>query len=89
MSESVLLDGALTLDTVTGQINALDVALAAGMVRVDFSGVTATDSSAVALLLEWCRRAKARGVVLELHAIPDSLRSLIAVYGLTELLLAH
>lgn len=87
MSDPVRLSGALTLDTVSSQIGALDAALAQGLVSVDFSNVTATDSSAVALLLEWCRRARARKVDLQLHAIPDSLRSLIAVYGLTELLL--
>ncbi len=87
MSDPVRLSGTLTLDTVSSQINALDATLAQGAASVDFSGVTATDSSAVALLLEWSRRARARGVSLQLHAVPDSLRSLIAVYGLTELLL--
>ena len=86
MSEAFRPQGPLTLDTVARQVGALDRMPAQVAVVIDLSGVTETDSSAVALLLAWCRSANARGQSISLQAVPDGLRRLIAVYGLTELL---
>jgi len=86
MSESFRPQGPLTLDTVTRQVDALDGMSAQGEVVIDLSGVTETDSSAVALLLAWCRCARTRGQSVKLVAVPEGLRRLIAVYGLVELL---
>ncbi len=86
MSEVFRPQGPLTLDTVTGHLGALDGMLARSEMVIDLSGVTETDSSAVALLLAWCRSARARDQSVTLIAVPDGLHRLIAVYGLTELL---
>ena len=89
MSQCICLSGALTLDTVTAHFNALERDLAQGAVlKVDFSAVTEVDSSAVALLLAWHRQAAEQGAVIQLTALPDGMRKLVAVYGLSELLLA-
>lgn len=61
-------------------------AIAAGQADVDFGGVTAVDSSAVALLLAWRRAAAARGKPLRFHHLPAGLLSLAALYGATGLL---
>lgn len=87
MSEVIRPVGALTLETVSSQIGLLDAVAGCAAVTVDLAGVTETDSSAVALLLAWCRRARAQGGTLDLVAVPEGLRKLIAVYGLTDLLL--
>jgi phospholipid transport system transporter-binding protein len=80
----VKLEGALTLETVAP---CLEQALPAGsLVVFDFGGVTRVDSSALALLLAWLRRAKAYGSVIELRALPEPLMALARLYGVDALL---
>jgi phospholipid transport system transporter-binding protein len=83
-SSVVRLEGALTLETVTA---CLERDLPAGsLVVFDFGGVTRVDSSALALLLAWLRRAKARGSAVELRALPEPLMALAQLYGVDTLL---
>lgn len=53
---------------------------------IDFSGITEVDSSAVALLLEWRRRAAALGKTLLFVNLPANLLSLAELYGVAELI---
>lgn len=53
---------------------------------IDFSAVTAVDSSAVALLLEWRRRALAKGKPLAFVNLPANLLALAELYGVTDLI---
>lgn len=55
-------------------------------VRIDFSGVTEVDSSALSLLFEWQREASRRKISLSIENLPASLVSLAALYGVTELI---
>ncbi len=55
---------------------------------IDFSGVTAVDSSAVAQLLAWRRRALARGRQLAFVNLPANLLALAELYGVTDLIQA-
>lgn len=77
------LSGALTHDTVPGLATRAE-ALGADDV-LDLSGVERVDSSAVALLLEIRRR---KGQPLRLQGVPPHLQSLIACFGVGELLTA-
>jgi phospholipid transport system transporter-binding protein len=86
MSVVLQISGPLTFDTAAGQLGALNMPASGSKLRVDFSGVTEIDSSAVALLLHWSRQARAAEVALELIAVPVGLRQLVGVYGLKELL---
>ena len=61
-------------------------AIAGGDAHVDLSGVVRCDSSAIAVLLEWQRAAAAQGLTLAVQGAPAALRSLAAVYGVTEVL---
>jgi len=79
----VKLEGTLTLETVAA---CLERALPAGDLMFDFSDVTRVDSSALALLLAWLRRAKAQGCVVELRALPEPLLALARLYGVDALL---
>ncbi|MDR2015749.1 MAG: STAS domain-containing protein [Azoarcus sp.] len=80
----VKLEGALILETVAA---CLERALPEGnLVVLDFGGVTRVDSSALALLLAWLRRAKERGSAVELHALPEPLLALAQLYGVDDLL---
>lgn len=71
----------------SGQLlGALDAILQQDNVLIDFSALIALDSSAVALLLEWQRRAQRAQRRLELIALPNALKQLIQVYGVQDLL---
>lgn len=89
-SEVLKLEGNLSYETIpavlaeTAQF-AARTDLPAG-IRIDFSGVTGVDSSAVALLLEWRRMAAARGKTLVFENLPANLLALARLYGVAELI---
>jgi phospholipid transport system transporter-binding protein len=84
--ERLIVEGAVTLDTVPALAGEIDPHLAAGATVVDFGGVTDIDSSAVALVLEWRRQAERRSVRLRLANAPEALQNLAKLYGVLELL---
>jgi phospholipid transport system transporter-binding protein len=53
---------------------------------IDFAKVTHVDSSAVALLLEWLRRAQRNGKTLRFVNLPAPLLALARLYGVAELI---
>jgi phospholipid transport system transporter-binding protein len=53
---------------------------------VDLGAVSESDSTALSLLLEWQRAAKARGWQIAYAHLPANLRSLAEVYGVLELI---
>lgn len=55
--------------------------------EVDLQGVDPVDSSGVAILLEWKRRALAEHKSISFQNIPPSMTSLAALYGVDELLM--
>jgi phospholipid transport system transporter-binding protein len=84
--ERLLVRGAITLADVT-RWRALGLeAIDRDGLTIDLAGVTDADSSALSLLLEWQRAAKARGFRLSYEGLPENLRSLARVYGVLELL---
>ena len=55
---------------------------------VDLAGITDVDSAAVSMLLEWRRAAQRNQRTIEYVNYPANLKSLIQLYGVTELLVA-
>ena len=53
---------------------------------IDFAGITDVDSSAVALLLEWRRKALALKKTLEFVNLPPNLLALAGLYGVADLI---
>lgn len=51
---------------------------------VDFSAVTDVDTSALSLMMEWQRRAKAANHKVKFTNLPVNLTSLADLYGVTE-----
>jgi phospholipid transport system transporter-binding protein len=80
--------GALTFDTVPGLWGQSTDWLANtnGPATVDLSEVRRTDSAGLALLMEWLRRAAGRGQTVKFINIPEQVRSLIRVNGLSQAL---
>lgn len=81
--ETIRLSGALTMHTV-GAV--LEQARGGGDWIVDLAEVTEADSAALALLLEWMRRARGRGASISIRSLPAGLRSLADLYDVTGLL---
>ena len=61
-------------------------AIAAGCTTIDLGAAGPLDSSAVSLMLAWQRRAQAGGQGLVFRGVPDSLKSLIHLYGVEDLI---
>jgi phospholipid transport system transporter-binding protein len=88
--EVLVLEGALSFETLPAVLAQSEQYAARPdlpqRLTIDFSHVTAVDSSAVALLLDWRRQAKARDHVLEFINLPPSLVALASLYGVSELI---
>lgn len=61
-------------------------AIKAGQTVFDLGTVKVADSSAVAVLLSWKRAARKSGAALSYINLPDSLKSLAALYGVDDFL---
>ncbi len=59
-----------------------------GEVVVDLAGATEVDSAALSLLFEWRREAKRHATHVAYRNLPESLRSLATLYGVSELIAA-
>jgi phospholipid transport system transporter-binding protein len=84
--DSLIVEGAVTLDTVPALIGAAEEHLRQGARVVDFRNVTAVDSAAVALAIEWLRKASESGTGLRLANLPAAMQNLAKLYGVSELL---
>jgi phospholipid transport system transporter-binding protein len=75
------LSGDLSIEHVTQVLNASKALTLISPAQLDFSKVTDVDTSAVSLILEFKRRAKAEKVELSLINVPENLTSLMQLYG--------
>ena len=88
--EVLALTGALSFETIPAVLEqSADYAARSDLpdrLTIDFAGITAVDSSAVALLLEWRREASRLKKVLEFVNLPANLIALATLYGVAELI---
>jgi len=84
--ETLKLKGAVTLDTVPGLISEAQEQIGKEITVVDFAAVTEVDSAAVALAIDWLRRAERANVALRLVNLPESMQNLAELYGVSDLL---
>lgn len=84
MSTPPALEGELSFARVPHWLAQADALASAG--TLDLSKVTSADSAGLALLLELSRRARARGLVLQLESPPQQLSDLIRFFGLDAVL---
>jgi len=61
-------------------------ALSAGETVFDLGGVKSADSSSLALMLAWQRRARSHGRTLKFINVPANVDALAKLYGVEELL---
>ena len=84
--DRLVLDGAVTLGVAAAMLAESAPLMAEGVSVVDFAAVTATDSAALALAVEWKRQAAASGLNLQFANLPDSMRNMAKLYAVTEIL---
>jgi len=84
--DSLFVEGALTLGTVSEVAGAVREHLGQGVRVVDFGNVTEVDSAAVALALEWLRQAAEGKTGLRYANLPVPMQNLAKLYGVSELL---
>ncbi|HEX8787395.1 MAG TPA: STAS domain-containing protein [Telluria sp.] len=77
---------ALTFENAHAALDQGCAALAAGETVFDLGGVKSADSSAVALMLAWQRRAQAQGRSLKFVNVPANVNALASLYGVEGLL---
>ena len=80
--------GALTIAGVTALCVAGKQQLGDADLVVDLAAVTEVDSTALSLLFEWRRAAREKNLQIAFRNLPESLKSLAALYGLTDLVAA-
>ena len=76
---------AMTFDSASLALTQGEAAISAGETVFDLAGVKSADSSGVALLLAWQRRALNAGHRLTFINVPDNVRKLAALYGVDTL----
>ncbi len=86
--DALILEGAITLDTVPAFMGTVEEQLGQGARVVDFREVTEVDSAAVALALEWLRWSAGGNTALRLANLPAAMQNLAKLYGVSELLQA-
>ncbi|HWJ93824.1 MAG TPA: STAS domain-containing protein [Telluria sp.] len=79
---------ALTFQTARAALEQGCAAISAGETVFDLGGVKTADSSGVALMLAWLRKAQAKGQRLTFINVPQNLDTIARLYGVDGLL-AH
>ena len=86
--DRLLLQGPVTIATVSALLAQCRLLLAPGVAVLDFKNVTEVDSAAVALALECMREARRRKLALSLANLPAAMHNLAELYAVSELLQA-
>jgi len=87
---SWVLSGELNFDTVPALLAHEGVVMEAGRdIRVDLAGVTRVDSAGLALLVEWLRESKRKGLSISFEHVPEQLASIAEICGLEDILFTH
>jgi len=77
---------AMTFDSASLALTQGEAAISAGETVFDLAGVKSADSSGVALLLAWQRRARDAGQKLTFINVPKNIDALANLYGLDGVL---
>ncbi|SHL93906.1 phospholipid transport system transporter-binding protein [Nitrosospira sp. Nsp11] len=79
-------EGSITINNVVAMVGQGIALFDRDNMVIDLARVTEVDSSAVSMLLEWQREAGRRNCPVRFANIPLNLRSLVQLYGLSELM---
>ena len=85
----VKVEGSVTVDNVSAMTAQGTALLDAPRLIVDLAAVGEVDSSIVSMLLEWLRVASQHNGQLQFINQPESLKSLVQLYGVSEFIPAE
>jgi len=85
--DRLYISGPVTLDTAMQLLEASSDRIGSQLKTIDFSEATDIDSSAVSLMLEWSRKARAAGGEVRFANPGDAIASLTNLYGVEDLIL--
>ena len=80
------IDGPIHMANARALMNEGTALLGPEVSSIDMGGVTEVDSAAVSLLLEWQRQMGKHNSTLHFTNLPESVKSLATLYGVTNLL---
>jgi phospholipid transport system transporter-binding protein len=84
--DRVIMNGPVTIDNVV-MLTQNGIALFDDrLVTIDLAKVTEVDSTIISMLLEWLRATRKNSHPLQFVNMPESLKSLIQLYGVEELI---
>lgn len=78
--------GAMTMENIHGMLADSLPLLQGSELSLDLGATPEVDSAAISLVFEWLRQAQRRNIRLTFTNIPDPLRSLAALYGVSDLI---
>jgi phospholipid transport system transporter-binding protein len=84
--ERCIVQGPITIANATAVLAESAGVFTTPRVVVDLSGVTEVDSAAVSLLLEWRRAAARANRQIDFVNLPESVKSLADLYGVSHLI---
>lgn len=84
--DRLYISGAVTLRTAMQLLEATADRIGGSRTIIDFSEAEEIDSSAVSLMLEWSRRARAAGGEVRFANLGDAITSLTDLYGVEDLI---
>lgn len=85
----LIVRGAMTMENVKELLIESRSYFSSGQLEIDLAAVDEVDSSAISLLFEWLRQARAGNVNLVFASLPANLTSLATLYGVLELIPQH
>jgi ABC-type transporter Mla MlaB component len=86
--DRLLLEGPVTIGTVSALLAQSRALLAPGVAVLDFKGVTEVDSAAVAFAIECMREGRRRELSLSFANLPGAMQNLAQLYAVSDLLQA-
>ena len=87
-AQHIRLSGALTMEIVGAMYRSLKPFEDGASLTLDAGAVTSADSSALALMTTLIRNARARNMRVNVTSLPVALSSIVAIYGLQDILSA-
>lgn len=78
--------GDIEMDNANALLKLSKALVLPGQAVVDFAKVDEVDTAAVSLMLEWQRRAASESKQISFVNLPNSLTSLVALYGVADLI---
>lgn len=84
--DRIIVDGAVTIDGVVALTKQGIALLDDRFLTIDLEKVTEVDSTVISMLLEWLRAMRKCEQSLQFINIPENVKSLIQLYGVTEII---